>query len=350
MKGKRVSIIQAAMRRSFGLCTISEERGVLIGIATVAVMIFHSYSLHFEEIFASAFLCDIFNYIQSLGNIGVDIFLFVSAFGLYYSFSKDSNIKNFYTKRVLRIIPSAVIIAAIYYLYVGTAGIVDFVKKVLLLAFFESNNRDFWFLSFILIMYIVFPLLYKVVESYKGLGVASVIAGIVLVNILLMVLTPELYGRLEIALTRIPIFIVGIYFGRMAKRDEKISVWWILAAFVTFIATNIMLYNCHFDYYCIVRYMYGLWTVSFVIVVCFINSVAKKRYGINGAFAKFFAWIGMYSLEIYLIYEKLALMLRKTKVVNIGSSTVYYIVILGLTLTMAMMLKQINKGMIKLRA
>ena len=350
MKGRGLSIIASIKGQRFSLCAISEERGVLIGIATVAVMLFHSYSLHFEEIFSSAFLCDLFNYIQDLGNIGVDIFLFISAFGLYYSFSKNPDVKSFYIKRVLRIVPSAVIIAAVYYLYVGTSGIVDFFKKVMLLSFYESNNRDFWFLSFILIMYIAFPLLYNIVEKYKGLGVAVAVGSTVLVNMLLMICMPELYGRLEIALTRIPIFLVGIYFGRMARRDEKISVWWLFGAFIAFIASNLMLYNCQFANYCIVRYLYGLWTVSFVIVVCFVNNTAKKRYGINGAFAKFFSWIGMYSLEIYLIYEKLALILRKTDVVNVGSSAVYYVVILGLTLLIATMLKEMNKRMRKLRA
>ncbi len=338
MKGKR-----------FNISTISEERSVLMGIATVAVMLFHSYSLRFEEIFASDFLCDVFDYIQSLGNIGVDIFLFMSAFGLYYSFSKDGDVVSFYRKRVLRIIPTAVLIAALYYLYVGTMGVFDFCKKVLLLAFFESDNRDFWFLSFILIMYIVFPLLYQVVDRYKGVGAAILIASVVVVNIVLMLRCPELYGRLEIALTRIPIFIVGIYFGKRAKASETISIWWLVAAAFTFIFANILLYRGHFQYYCVVRYLYGLCTVAFVLIWCFVSSTARRVYGIHGASSKFFSWIGKYSLEIYLVYEKLALILRKSNIINLGSSATYYMVILVLTLIIAMALKYLDKEMRKLR-
>lgn len=336
--------------KRFDLCTISEERSVLIGIATVAVMLFHSYSLHFEDIFSSVFLCNVFNYIQSLGNIGVDIFLFVSAFGLYYSFSKNPDVKSFYTKRLLRIIPSAMLIAAAYYIYVGTEGIFDFFKKVFLLAFFESDNRDFWFLSFILTMYIVFPILYKVVERFRGLGVTAMVVAMVVFNLLLMLWMPELYARLEIALTRVPIFVVGIYFGKRAKNEDAISAWWLVAAFITFVVTNILLYSSHFQYYCIVRYLYGLWTVSFVLVVCFMNSTARKVYGINGGFAIFFSWIGMYSLEIYLIYEKLALILKKEKVFSIDSNAVFYVLILTLTLAIATGMKYMGKGMKKLRA
>lgn len=328
--------------KRFKLYSISEERGVLLGVATVIVMLFHSYSLHFEEIFASEKLCSLLNYIKNIGNIGVDIFLFVSAFGLYFSFSKDSNIAHFYKKRLLRIVPSAVIIASIYYLHVGTEGILEFLKKVCLLSFYECNDRDFWFLSFIIVMYILFPVFYKVQEKYGSKGIIIMIVTVIFANFLLRTFEGELYARLEIALTRIPIFLVAIIAGKKAKNRDEISGWWVVASFIAFIAINIVFYNCTFESYYIVRYLYGVLTVAFIIVACTVNDIIRKYLGSNGIISKFLSWIGLYSLEIYLIYEKLALELRKTDMIKIGSSVMFYIFIMLITLVISSMLKNIN--------
>ena len=60
-----------------------------------------------------------FNQIKPLGFIsqygfaGVDIFLFVSGFGLFHSLDKDDNLVRFYRKRLLRIFPTYYILGFI---------------------------------------------------------------------------------------------------------------------------------------------------------------------------------------------------------------------------------------------
>ena len=75
------------MKKKWSLYNISESRGILMGIATLIVAFFHCYSYHFERIITNNSIADFFNFLRKMGNIGVDIFLFLSAIGLYFSFS-----------------------------------------------------------------------------------------------------------------------------------------------------------------------------------------------------------------------------------------------------------------------
>lgn len=51
--------------------------------------------------------------------------------GLYYSLNKEYNIKKFYKKRLLRIIPPVVIVTSIVTCLSKSAGIKTFLKKYL---------------------------------------------------------------------------------------------------------------------------------------------------------------------------------------------------------------------------
>lgn len=60
---------------------ILDNRAALMGVMIIMIMIFHTrlhYNSHFTQIFAG------------WGFGGVDGFLFLSALGLFYSFTKDS--------------------------------------------------------------------------------------------------------------------------------------------------------------------------------------------------------------------------------------------------------------------
>ena len=66
--------------RVYDLNSISKNRQCLLGVATVCILLCHSI-VGSSPIAASPVLRHVLNY----GNIGVDIFLFVSGVGMYYS-------------------------------------------------------------------------------------------------------------------------------------------------------------------------------------------------------------------------------------------------------------------------
>ena len=62
---------------------ISKTRGIIMGIATIWIAFFHSQNLQIEKLFKIEILENIIIFIRNLGNVGVDIFLFLSGIGLF---------------------------------------------------------------------------------------------------------------------------------------------------------------------------------------------------------------------------------------------------------------------------
>ena len=82
---------------------LSRYRGELMGVAMLVVMLFHVGGNRHETIWLCMGRC---------GNVGVDMFLFLSGIGLWYSLSSRpwggvrSRLSTFYRRRLLRIYPA----------------------------------------------------------------------------------------------------------------------------------------------------------------------------------------------------------------------------------------------------
>ena len=93
-------------RKGIELADISRFRGELMGLAILFVMLFH----------VGLPRTDMFFGLHRIGNIGVDMFFFLSGVGLWHSWTKNPNTKHFYQKRLLRIYPTWLIVASLYYI------------------------------------------------------------------------------------------------------------------------------------------------------------------------------------------------------------------------------------------
>lgn len=90
---------------------IKANRNYLMGVAMLLVIVFH-------------FFCWVTNPIGKLniGFIGVDIFLFLSGFGLSYSFEKNG-LLDFYKRRIIRIYPTYFLAVTLTYIFVKWSSI-----------------------------------------------------------------------------------------------------------------------------------------------------------------------------------------------------------------------------------
>ena len=78
------------------LSLLSSYRGALMGVAIIWVMLYHLGDIDVSVI----------RVIFGVGYGGVDIFLFLSGFGLYFSLSKKENsLTRYYKKRFCRVLP-----------------------------------------------------------------------------------------------------------------------------------------------------------------------------------------------------------------------------------------------------
>ena len=107
---------------------ISKYRTALMGIGTLLVLLIHGNEFHWSENLY------FFKKIVNEGSIGVEVFLFLSGIGLFFSMQKDGNVLKFYCRRYRRIIPIYLSIAipvyAILIFWCGSKSISDYLIQV----------------------------------------------------------------------------------------------------------------------------------------------------------------------------------------------------------------------------
>lgn len=173
--------------------------------------------------------------IADKGFIGVDIFLFLSGYGLYFSYSQKRNLKEYYKKRLKRIYPMFVLMNIVFVLFSMFVehvplSLSDIVLKLTTLAFWlpEVSPAD-WYLNSLFFFYLITPMLVVLIERCS-----RVVYLIVLAIICVMVWNSHysLMGNdLGYFVSRIPIFVLGIWFAcRELTKKEWLSlvVVWIL--------------------------------------------------------------------------------------------------------------------------
>ena len=133
------------MKRTIDLSDISRYRSELMGLAMIFVMLFHVW-LPKSNTFYGLVRC---------GNIGVDMFLFLSGIGLWYAWSKRPTLKQFYWRRYIRIYPAWLIVSSLFYIpnYLYTSGggyspdVLNLVANILInWSFWRIDELTFWFI------------------------------------------------------------------------------------------------------------------------------------------------------------------------------------------------------------
>lgn len=313
----------AKTRKTFNLFAISEARNVIFGIATLWIGLFHSDYLNDTISFyiKSDFIAEPLKFIRGTGNVGVDMFLFLSGIGLYFSFTKDSRVLSFWKKRLMRVLPSAFLIATFYFSlrYVNgrfSSGPLYYVLRETFLYFFVKGERVFWFISLILLMYLVFPIFYKIIDKWKAWGTIVLVAVIVAGTFAVRAIAPGVYSNVEIALCRVPVFVIGIWAGRFVMEKKEIDrrwLWLVLAVAVgmlvlmanynVIVKTIVPGYTKEMETMYIFIYRYAACPLGIALVVLdsFICTELRHR-GKANLLRNFFEFVGMYSMEYYMIY------------------------------------------------
>lgn len=191
-----------------------------------------------------------------IGSFGVSLFFIASGASLMYVYEEKLDIKTYFKKRFLGIYPMfwLAFVSATAISFFRNQGIDASIPKwkiVLSIIGFDGNalwwGRNFyqlgeWFLSVIICLYLLFPLIRKILLKHPVItSIGSLI--------LLIVCMVWFKTRLPIecfVLARIPEFIFGMLFIRYIKKvDIKVLllgfVGILIAAFVSFSDINVMI-------------------------------------------------------------------------------------------------------------
>ena len=251
---------------------------------------------------------DPFYGLRRCGNVGVDIFLFLSGVGLWFSWVKTPDVRRFYRRRLLRIVPTWLVVSTAFYLpdYLGarrfSRSIVDLIGDITInWDFWLHDELTFWYVPAIMALYLVAPWYMRLVQSrpiYRWLPLLMVV-WCVMVQWVLPI--HHAVGHLEIFWSRVPIFFVGINFGEMVRTRRQLSsdaVWLLLVTFLMTFGTCLYLEQVrhgHFPLF-VERMLYIPFTVCTVLVM---NRIFRRTpQWVNSSFRLF----GALSLEAYLIH------------------------------------------------
>lgn len=210
----------------FTLGILSKYRKSLMGLSIFFVVSFHYYENLLNHNIEMSFVTKLF----SRGNLGVDVFLFLSGIGLYYSYLKNNDKKSFWKKRFKRIIIPYLIISIPFWLWkdilIGS-NYFNFIKNLFFINFFLKGDVQLWYVITILFLYIIYPYMHEYIYKDKSTIIRNFIVVLLCSIILPFVvfnLNFGLYNNIEIALTRIPIFVCGCYIGSLVYENKEISM------------------------------------------------------------------------------------------------------------------------------
>lgn len=254
---------------------IISQRLSLMGFSIIAILLYHSYVWITPE--DSNYLI-VFKY----GYIGVDIFMYLSGFGLCFSYAMNK-LSTFYYRRLIRIFPLNILSGILISLFVLQHGdsitVWDIVCNISTLYYYGIGGTYWnWFIPAIIILYLAFPFLFFLSKKF-GLYF-FVILNIAIISILILY---HIDWRYSCLISRLPVFVSGILTYFYTKKEKRIIELFLI---------NFLLFTICCSYNFSEYYL----TTSFCPLLIITIYLLKKR--IPGI--PFIETLGKYSLEIFL--------------------------------------------------
>ncbi len=273
---------------TLSLSLISKYRQELMGFSAVLILACHSVGNGVQ-------MPGIIRTILNFGNIGVDMFLFLSGMGLYYSLNSNRWIRlsDWYSRRYKRVLVPYLIIAIPFYIFkviIGDSGIPDALYDLSTISYW-THHRSAWFLALLLPLYAVTPLFSKIIDGVRCRWIPAIILSFLF--IVLSVILKDNHGDIaknfSFALSRIPCFVTGYWLGKMVQNGDTLNTW---IAFFTPVLLFLLLYLCPFPIYCFWLLMFPLMQL---LVWFFEHNHLTMRWFASACF-----FMGTITLESYL--------------------------------------------------
>ncbi len=221
-----------------------------------------------------------------IGDFGVSLFLILSGASLMVSVKDNFSIKEYYKKRFKKIFPIFWFVWILLFLYgivvngssvnslmsvsrfniiYTLLGIDGYVSVFGLPTFYIIGE---WFLGFIIIFYLIFPLLYKCMNKFPKLFAISTIF-VYFVSVYL--LRNYMYSNILIC-TRILELVFGMYFGKYIKNVEK---KYVILCIILLILNQFINYNIN------VNIRVSLVGISAFVIFAYLGKILEKCGIIN---------------------------------------------------------------------
>lgn len=331
------------------LSLLSSYRGALMGVAIIWVMLYHLGDIDVSVI----------SVIFGVGYGGVDIFLFLSGFGLYFSLSKkETSLPRYYKKRFCRVLPE-------FWLYLLILFFIqmDFDFRSVCTLLFDAttigywipgNPDKLWYVSCLVVFYAIFPFYFRLFKKH-GLKVSMyfIVGGLLLTIAYALVMVfcfnNENKGELLIlSISRIPIFFIGAVVGYYVKERKESAIThkvkvvnWALFAVSLVVLYYFRKYHYEYCWTCALLFVPFIFiTPTLCVILAWLFD--KLPHVISSIFTK----IGLISLELYIAHDIIYLEFLNKFFDSYGMS-VGTLMVFALSFLAAIILYYINKHVLQ---
>lgn len=292
------------MDYKLNLSVYSKYRTQIMGISALMIIICHVQGIDFSHFPIVAKLI-------WFGNYGVEFFLFVSGFGMYYSIdSMENGLIQWYKKRYIRILVPYILITSLLYplrlLLGGDFGIWDFLLHITTLEFW-IYHKGAWFVAMLFPLYLITPLIARLFDRIKQRFLVMFVLMIVFLILSKIHIDNNIVQNIQFVFARIPIFLLGLGIAPWIKEGVAIN----LLTIISFTVISLLLW--HF---------LGLQSVGSIPLLIMLGCLLDLECKLT-AFSVFFTFMGKISLESYLTNIYLGSMMR-----NVNHMGKYLIIIL----------------------
>lgn len=271
---------------------ISEHRSELMGIGILGVMLGH----YLEWSQASGFWTYILK--PFIGLVFTEGFLILSGFGLYYSFSNNSEVFSFYKKRFDRLVVPFWLLSVPYVFWLLFKG--QTMGNILLhlsaLDFWINGNTGMWYISVTILLYFLFPFLYSLLFKSGRLKVLLFIMTLFVLYMLPFVLclyTPNYYEATYLGYTQIPMFLWGLGLGYMAYNGIHFKRVFLCLALLFCVVLFLKMQDGVFS-----QFGNGFQRLLYILIL---PSILDLSF-VSKIFSTILKWFGTLSLELYVLH------------------------------------------------
>lgn len=285
---------------------LSKYRGAIMGVAILWIMLYHIPAKGGIPVITQ---------ILEVGYGGVDIFLFLSGFGLYFSLSnKETSLSLYYKKRFFRILPEFWIFLIFDYIVTMNFSFRSFVellyKSTTIGYWIPGTPYELWYVSCILLFYSLFPFYFRIFKK-KGILVplAAIILGFILIVSYAIIMVVEFEnknvgGLVILTISRIPVFFIGTIFGYLVKDNIYIAqlnrVKAIAVILFALAVLSLFIFINYFEAYLWTCSLYWLPYIVIAPILCIMLALLfdKMPNIVNNVFSN----IGLISFELYIMH------------------------------------------------
>lgn len=278
---------------------ISRYKAALMGIAILIVVYGHYFYYHsglksYTEL----------NITLPYTLCSVDMFLFLSGFGIFHSLSKNDNPLQFIQRRLGRLLPSYLPFILVYCLFCLWADLMTKYQALGNLTTFgwwaQIGGQFNWYIPTLIVMYLMSPLFYHIIKAYGR-------KSLLMLPLFFLIDAGCIGTSLMMGVSRFPVYFLGMFLGAEAHQGNQPSRRHLILSAIGFVVSMVGLYF-------LVKRLpwtlnaYGFWWHPYIFatpglvygLTWFLSKLEKTAAGhqVN----RFLSFLGGKSFEIYLCH------------------------------------------------